>query len=308
MLPAPSRTRTKPPKPVPGTGFGDDVQLGLYIAYESHYGGAPGGDFDEWDPAVIAMRRSLEREFEASLERAVSTPHRGDPWLVIPQIIAADQSRSVSRYIERHGTLDEMRDVVIHRSAYQLKEADPHSFGIPRLKGRAKQLFASIQAGEYGADGHDRRMHAELFAQTMRSLGLDDRPNAYLDRLPASALMISNLISLFGLNRRWRGALVGHLTVFEMTSVEPMGRYARGLDRLGAPAAARRFYDVHVLADAEHEVIALEMAGALADTEPELTGDVLFGACAALAVEARFSRDLFERWAGAPAIPHASVA
>jgi hypothetical protein len=121
-------------------------------------------------------------------------------------------------------------------------------------------------------------------------------------------LMVSNLISLFGLNRRWRGALVGHLAVFEMTSVEPMGRYARALERLGAPEEARRFYDVHVLADAEHEMMALEMAGAFAAAEPELAGDVLFGASAALAIEARFADDLFGRWTSVPAFPRANVA
>jgi hypothetical protein len=41
---------------------------------------------------------------------------------------------------------------------------------------------------------------------------------------------------MFGL-RRWRTALVGHLAVFEMTSVEPMERYRRAL----ACSEGRRF-------------------------------------------------------------------
>ena len=96
----------------------------------------------------------------------------------------------------------------------------------------------------------------QLFARTMRELALDDRPHAYLHALPGSALAISNVISMFGLNRRWRGALVGHLAVVEMTSVVPMGRYSRALERMGASVHARRFFDVHVLADAEHELLA----------------------------------------------------
>ena len=139
-------------------------------------------------------------------------------------------------------------------------------------------------------------MHAELFATTMSELGLDERLHAYLDQIPASGLLISNLISLFGLNRRLRGALVGHLTVFEMTSVVPMGRYSRALRRMGASEAARRFYDVHVLADAEHEIAALDMAVALADDEPQLTGDIIFGARCAIAAEHMFAATLLERW------------
>jgi len=41
---------------------------------------------------------------------------------------------------------------------------------------------------------------------------------------------------MFGLHRRFRGALVGHLAIFEMTSIGPMGRYATGLRR--SPHAA----------------------------------------------------------------------
>lgn len=164
------------------------------------------------------------------------------------------------------------------------------------MSGQAKRLLATIQAGEYGVEDPRHEIHATLFAATMRSLGLDDTRHAYINRLPASAFIISNLISLFGLHRCLRGALVGHLAVFEMTSVVPMGRYSRALERMGASPEARRFYDVHVLADAEHEVMALEMAGQLADSEPALAPQIEFGARCAIAVEHLFARDLLAAW------------
>lgn len=286
-----------PPSPEAADGFGADLQLALYLCDELHYSDVPGFELvDEWDPAIIGFRRTLEDAFVTALSATIEGPLVGDVRTLIPAIIDADTSPSVSSFMETRGTLTQMRQFLVHRSAYQLKEADPHTFGIPRLDGRPKQLLAMIQAGEYGADEPGRMMHAELFAQTMRSLGLDDRRHAYLDALPASALMVSNLISLFGLNRRWRGALVGHLAVFEMTSVTPMGRYSRGLDRMGAPLDARRFYDVHVLADAEHERQALEMAGELAELHPELVPDIVFGARCVLAIERMFAEDLLRDW------------
>ncbi len=76
---------------------------------------------------------------------------------------------------------------------------------------------------------------------------------------------------MFGLHRRFRGALVGHLALFEMTSVTPMGRYGQALERMGLSERARRFYDVHVLADAVHEVVASErLAAGLVRSEPDL--------------------------------------
>jgi hypothetical protein len=291
------RRTLPPPAPSPLGGFSSDLQLALYLAYESHFCQLPGVDPDrEWAPELIAFRRTLERAFEHALARAAGRPPSGRVGTVIPQIVAAYDGPSVSRHMETHGTIAEMREFVMHRSAYQLKEGDAHTLGVPRLHGSSKQLLVEIQAGEYGADGPGREMHSTLFATTMRALGLDPRPNAYLNVLPASALMVSNLISMFGLNRRWRGALVGHLAVFEMTSVEPMGRYARGLERMGAPEEARRFYDVHVLADAEHEVMALDLAARVAADEPALAGDIIFGAQCVNVVEHLFASTLMRRW------------
>jgi hypothetical protein len=102
---------------------------------------------------------------------------------------------------------------------------------------------------------------------------------------------------MFGLHRRWRGALVGHVALFEMCSVGPMGRYAAALRRLGWADPATRFYDAHVLADERHRVVALEqmVAGLLVD-EPYLGGEVVFGARALAAVERGFSQALLGAW------------
>lgn len=292
-------TTSNPPPVADDDGFGLDLQLALYLAYEVHYGAALTFGVDEWDPVLIAFRRDLEHAFEVALIDEVGVvPRAGgcDVRTEMPALIDRDTNLSLSSHMETHGTIDQMRDCMKHRSLYQLKEADPHTFGIPRAWGRTKQLLAQIQCGEYGVDGEDRVMHSELFAQSMRALDLDDTPNAYVGAVPASALMVSNLASLFGLNRHWNSALIGHLAMFEMTSVTSSGRYSRALQRLGLPESARRFYDVHVLADAEHEVIALDMAHQRAISAPGLAADVLFGASCALEVEHLFARDLFRAW------------
>lgn len=140
-------------------------------------------------------------------------------------------------------------------------------------------------------------MHSELFRVTMRSLGLDDGYGHYVDRVPAVRLAVSNLMSLFGFHRRWLGAALGHLAAFEMTSSVPNRRHANGLRRLGGDAAARRFYDEHVEADAVHEQIAAhDLCGTFARENPSAVGDVLFGAACALAVEAEVGRMLLARW------------
>jgi hypothetical protein len=278
----------------------DDLHLALYALYELHYRSFPGVAARwEWDPGLLAARAALERRFFGALGEAVDAPAGVSPQ-ELPQALfdleAADDGPPLSRYLETKGTLEQFREFAVHRSAYQLKEADPHSWAIPRLTGRAKAALLEVQSDEYGA-GETERMHSRLFAKTMRGLGLDDREGAYLAHLPGTTLATVNLMSGCGLHRERRGAIVGHLAMFEMTSSRPNRRYGNGLRRLGADRETTDFYDEHVEADAVHEHIAAhDMAGGLAAAEPELTEEILFGAAALLELEARFASALLEPW------------
>jgi hypothetical protein len=234
---------------------GDDFHLALYVLYELNYRGFAGVDDSwEWEPSQLTLRRSLERAFEASLRAEVPAAAGPDVEAAL-SALADGNGPSLSRYMLEHGTRCQMEEFLVHRSAYQLKEADPHTWCIPRLSGGPKSAMVLIQADEYG-DGVAGESHAELFACTLAAVGLDPTYGAYVDLLPGTTLATVNLVSMFGLHRRLRGALVGHLALFEMTSVGPMGRYAQTLRRLGLPPAASRFYDVHVEADRVHGRVA----------------------------------------------------
>ena len=284
----------------PRTGGEEDLHLALYLCYELHYRGLPGVDERwEWEPSLLGLRAALEHAFETRLREEVPAPGPVDPAdmdLALRAIDDADPAPSLSRHLERDGTVEQYLEFVVHRSAYQLKEADPHSWVLPRLAGRPKAALVEIQADEYGG-GDPRRIHAVLFARTMEGLGLDSRYGAYVDRLPAVTLATVNLMSLFGLHRRLRGAIVGHLALFEMTSSVPNRRYADGLRRLGYGAEVTGFYDEHVVADAVHEsVAAVDLAGGLARDEPAVAADILWGATALRDLEGAFARHLLGCW------------
>jgi Iron-containing redox enzyme len=278
----------------------DDLQLALYLCFELHYRSFPGVDPAwEWSPELLAVRAVLEGAFLDALDAEVGRGEAVDPLTVgdlLFRLEADDEGVSLSRHLEVEADVDEFREFVVHRSLYQLKESDPHSWAIPRLTGPAKTALLEVQADEYGG-GRPERMHSVLFAKTMRALGLDARENAYLARVPGTTLATVNLMSSFGLRRERRGALVGHLAMFEMTSALPNRRYGNGMRRLGFDAEATDFFDEHVEADAVHENIAAhDLAGGLARQEPELAEDILFGARALLHLEDRFGRSLLEGW------------
>ena len=279
----------------------EDLQLALYLAYELHYRGLPGAHPEwEWEPSLLRLRRVLEELMLDALAAEVGPPAPPpapeDMDLAIRAVADAEEGPSLSRYVESEATADEVREFMVHRSAYQLKEAGPHSWALPRLSGPPKAALVEIQADEYGG-GHAERVHAHLFAEAMDAVGLDATYGAYLDHIPAVTLCTVNLMSLFGLHRRLRGALVGHLALFETTSSVPNGRYANGLRRLGYGDRATAFFDEHVEADAVHEAVAtVDLAGGLAKQDPALAPDIMWGAQALSLVEARWSRSLLDAW------------
>jgi hypothetical protein len=278
----------------------EDLQLALYLCYELHYSAIEGVDPDwEWDPGLLGFRSTLERTFEAAVRELARAEDDVDPMLVgdaLHALVAADEGPPLSRWIEARADATHVHEFLIHRSAYQLKEADPHAWAVPRLTDGPKAALVEVQTDEYGGGAADR-IHAALFAKTMAAVGLDPSYGAYLQRLPAVTLATVNLMSLCGLHRRLRGAIVGHLAAFEMTSSLPNRRYGNALRRLGYGRDATDFFDEHVEADAVHENIAAwDLAGGLAAAEPELAADVLFGARALLALEARWAEHLLRAW------------
>jgi len=301
VVPPPGMPSEARPRPVADPLADDDLQLALYLCYELHYRGLPGVDERwEWEPGLLAWRGRLEQTFEDALRAAVSAPAPpADPGtmdLALRALADSDDAPALSRILETQGTLAHVREFLAHRSAYQLKEADPHSWAIARLSGAPKAALVEIQADEYGG-GRPERVHAELFRVALTELGLDGRYGAYVDALPGVTLATVNLMSLFGLHRRLRGALVGHLALFEMTSSLPNRRYGNALRRLGFGPPATDFFDEHVEADAVHEnVAAVDLAGGLARQDPALAADILWGAAALVVLEGRWARQLVDAW------------
>ena len=281
----------------------DDLHLALFVLYELNYRGWDGVDDRwEWHPDLIRLRGGLEEQFESALRAMVSPDASPSPVSAadvartLVTMTSADDGPSLSKYLRGRATLGQFREFAAHRSIYHLREADPHTFAIPRLSGRPKAALIEIQIDEYGG-GRANRMHQEMFRATMTWLGLDPTYGAYVDRVPALTLATNNLMSLFGLHRRRRGALLGHLAAYEMTSTAPNRAYGNGLRRLGGNADATRFYDEHVEADAVHEQIAAyDMCGSFCEQEPELTADLLFGARCALALDSLWAEQVLSAW------------
>lgn len=288
----------------PGDIFDDeDAQLSLWTLYELHYRSFDDADErGEWDPYLLEVRSRLEAPFEAAI-RAEVVPQveavldaEGDFADRLFTMVAAFDGPPVAEHVQRRASREQIRELILLRSVYHLKEADPHSWAIPRLTGAAKAGLVELQFDEYG-DGQAERVHQDLFAETLRGVGLDDRYGAYVDDVPASILAVSNAMSLFGLHRRLRGAVMGHLGAFEATSSVPCARFAAGIRRVGFSDSTAFYFDEHVEADAIHEQLAFRgICASLVEAEPALGADVALGAAACLTLDARTGTELLAAW------------
>ncbi|MEU7412181.1 iron-containing redox enzyme family protein [Streptomyces sp. NPDC042638] len=276
--------------------YGDDLQLALYLCYELHYRGFAGVPADtEWDPDLLRVRAGLEHRFLSAL-RADSPAHDSLDEALAALLVEPAEGTGVSHFLCSEGELWQLREYAALRSLYHLKEADPHAWVLPRLWGRAKAAMAAVEYDEFGG-GRAERVHARLFADLMTDLGLDTAYGRHLDAAPAEMLAVVNLMSLFGLHRELRGALVGHFAEVEITSSPGSRRLAEAMRRTGAGPAAEFFYDEHVEADAVHEqVVRHEVIGGLLAEEPELAPDIAFGIDATEYLEGRLAGRLLDDW------------
>lgn len=279
--------------------YGLDLQLALCMCYELHYRGFAGVDPTwEWNPDLLHLRAELERAFLAGVRRDVGPVEPGRTAAKEMEAISIEavDGTGPSYFLRDIGTWPQMREYFVHRSVYHLKEGDPHAFAIPRLTGGAKAAFVAIEFDEYGA-GQGPRVHQQLFADLLAAADLDSTYLGYLDAVPAEALAVVNLMSMFGLHRWLRGAAIGHFAATEITSPPGSRRMVQALDRLGAPLACIAFYGEHVEADAVHEqVVRLDVVGDLVAREPQLERDVVFGIRASAVLEDQLADTIMACW------------
>lgn len=287
------------PVDVPEADGAEDAAVALWALHELSYGGFEDvPERAETDPVVLAVRTGLEAELEDRLRARWSgdTPAPEDVPDALVALVAADDGPSIAGHVHRKADREQVLELFRQRSVYHLKEADPSAWAVPRLPVRAKAALVELQFDEYGG-GDPNRLHSHLFARGMDAIGLRPERGAYVDDAMVEVLEMNNVVSMFGMQRRLRGAAMGHLAAFEATSSLPSRRMVQGLERLDLAAAMVRYYSEHVEADAVHEHLAArDICGTLVLDEPQLAADVLFGAFTCLDQESRFATAMLSVW------------
>jgi hypothetical protein len=276
--------------------YGEDLTIALHTLYELHYGGFDGVDPAwEWDPELLRLRAQVERVFLDALRSDVEGGDDLDATLDA-LLVEHVPGSGVSHHMRDNGTWDHMCEYFAHRSVYHHKEADPHAWVIPRLRGTAKAALVAVEFDEFGG-GRADRMHSRLYADLLDGAGMSSEYLHYLDDVPAPAIAIVNMMSLFGLHRSLRGALVGHFAAAEITTAPSAQRMVQALTRMDADPRCVEFFTEHIEADAVHEqIMRNDVIGSLLEQEPSLRADVVFGVQATEHLESRLAGHLLSAW------------
>lgn len=282
-----------------------DAQLAILVCQELHYRGWSQVDAArEWDLEILRIRLKLEERFlhavdEESKRRAAHTDDPSAAAAFDALVEGGESDPGLSAHLADNGGLTEFSDYFAARSIYQLKEADPYAWAIPRLSAGPKAPFAAVQFDEFGG-GHSDRVHQVLFADLLAAMGLNASYLGYLDRAPGPVLAQANLITCLAMRRSRLGAVVGHFAATELTSSPGSSRLLRGLVRLDAPDAAQHFYREHVVADAVHEqVVRHDIVAPMIAGNPAIEHDIVAGVHAFALVEDRLEEALRCKWSHA---------
>lgn len=284
----------------------DDRLMALWVAQGLSCHGFAGVDARcEVDPDVVALRLALEDALESDLSRVVApvvarhlTSATDDLVRTLFDLPRAEftEAPSIASFARREMSHQQWREMLILKSAYQLKEGDPHTFAIPRLPDEAKLPLLEIQFDEYG-NGRLSDQHSRIFAEAMRSVELSDRYGDYCDAWPCEVLAANTALGWWASRREWVGAVAGHLAFIETTSSLPCQEYVAGARRLKLPEQAHRYFGEHVEADAAHEQIAIrQMCTAVAAADPAGTEKVLYGFLSGLYLEGRVAQAAVGAW------------
>jgi hypothetical protein len=127
-------------------------------------------------------------------------------------------------------------------------------------------------------------MHGPLLSDLARALDVHADPATTV----WESLALANLLVALALDRRYAFHSVGALGAIELTAPGRVAQVDRGLQRLGVPKAARRYFTLHVTLDLQHsEAWNREVLRPLIAEDPRAARAIAEGALMRLRAGAR---------------------
>lgn len=260
----------------------------------------------EWqhEPAVGALRHSLEEDFEATLDRwseplMANLPPgwQTDAVAAVRALATIDRVPAVYEWLAEQANWEEFVLFAALEGGPDDSFDDLVAMCQIGLPPEAKLELARNYWDELG-NGHPAAVHRELYRRLSTAIGIESVPRTRLDE---PALARAALGGFLATNRRLQPEMIGALGMIELQAGPRCRRVVRALERLEGPPDALPFYEEHAVADPRHGKDWLEKAiGSLADRG--WGPGIVRGAVWRIAVNQRFFAGLGEQ-VGASSTP-----
>ena len=245
----------------------------------------------------VALVENERRVLAPQLEDVPSAPDAFMAWFEQLRATGPGQGDPLFEWLGNEATLEQMRWFLRQEAAGEAGFDDLVALTQVRFPPRAKLELARNYWDEMGR-GHLDGMHGRMLERTVELLDL--KPS--IDDTVWEALALSNTMIALASNRHYAFHSIGALGVIEMTAPGRVAQVNAGLRRLGAPAEARQYFQLHAGLDVRHsEAWNREVIRPLVEARPDVAVAIAEGAILRLHCGARtFARYRKELKAGAP--------
>jgi hypothetical protein len=258
---------------------------------------APGWEQDLEELAELQREegRFLEAGRAAVAARAAAAPTDPDGFVAWFEGLERDgpgQGDPLFPWLAERASMAEMRGFLTQEVAGEAGFDDLAALTQLRMPQRAKLEIARNYWDEMGR-GNPKGMHGPMLEALSRHLGLAPR----VETTVWESLGLANTMAGLAANRRYAYQAVGALGVVEQTAPGRSAQVARGLKRLGVPAAWRHYFDLHAVRDVKHALAwNAEAIRPLVAADPRVAPAIAEGALMRLscgaACFARYRREL----------------
>jgi hypothetical protein len=235
---------------------------------------------NERSPFLLKLRATIESRWQAWERLLVPTPLAVDVHRALRDRAAADLDAPPSTsgvYFRDHATLAGYRRLIAITSLDGLVEASQLSRTLGGVSNPIHEMLTRLLLEEYGG-GRLERKHSTYFHTMLDAVDMDSKPEAYFDTVPWEVLANINHSFLLSDRRRLFLRYIGGLLYTEISTPAAFSCYVAAANRLGVPAGAKTYWELHIKEDAHHgpwmlDDVALPLAGRYPDDAAEL----LFG-------------------------------
>lgn len=182
-----------------------------------------------------------------------------------------------SRYIREQITEAGYRRLVAIGSLNGLVEASQLSRTLGGVANEVQCVLTRLLMEEYG-NGRLARKHSSFFTEMLGELQMQTEPEAYLDLIPWEVLAATNNSFLLTERKRYFLRYIGGLLYFEVSVPAGFISYQIAGERLGLPASAMSYWNLHIKVDILHGRWMLDdVALPLVEQYPDQAWELVLG-------------------------------